>query len=122
MNKTANQRQTLWRLFGFLKPWRSLYFASLLGLALVVVIGYRMMIGLKPRATRPTLDGSVRSDHRMVAARHQDRVAVFQEQVLPLAGRGYEYLTGRFYFFGPFDPLQNQTGFIRPQYRLIVGA
>jgi ATP-binding cassette subfamily B protein len=36
MNKTANQRQTLWRLFGFLKPRRSAYFASLLGLALVL--------------------------------------------------------------------------------------
>jgi len=36
MNKTAKRRQTLWRLFGFLKPWRSAYFASLLGLALVL--------------------------------------------------------------------------------------
>jgi hypothetical protein len=27
------KRQTLWRLFGFLGPWRAAYFASLVGLA-----------------------------------------------------------------------------------------
>src|SRR5438067_13834707 len=42
MRLTAN-RQTLWRLFGFLKPWRSAYFASLLALA-VVLTSERMVV------------------------------------------------------------------------------
>jgi ATP-binding cassette subfamily B protein len=38
MNKTTPRRQTFWRLLGFLKPWRSAYFASLLGLAAVYTV------------------------------------------------------------------------------------
>ncbi len=35
-NPANRQRRTLWRLFGFLKPWRSAYFASLIGLAVAL--------------------------------------------------------------------------------------
>ena len=37
------KRQTLWRLFGFLGPWRAAYFASLVGLA-VVLTSERMFV------------------------------------------------------------------------------
>ncbi len=36
MKGPGNRRRTLWRLFGFLQPWRLTYFASMLGLALVL--------------------------------------------------------------------------------------
>jgi ATP-binding cassette subfamily B protein len=36
MHKSASRRNTLWRLFGFLKPYRAVYFASLAGLAIVL--------------------------------------------------------------------------------------
>jgi len=36
MKRTGDRRRTLWRLFGFLQPWRLAYFASMLGLAVVL--------------------------------------------------------------------------------------
>ena len=50
--------------------------AILLGLALAAVIGYRMMIGLKPRTTRPALDGSVRTEIQTLERRLMNHVGV----------------------------------------------
>ena len=36
MRRSGNRRGTLWRLFGFLQPWRLAYFASMVGLAVVL--------------------------------------------------------------------------------------
>ncbi|MCL5995584.1 MAG: ABC transporter ATP-binding protein/permease [Chloroflexi bacterium] len=43
MKPAEHRQRTLWRLFGFLKPWRSIYFASLLGLAMVLT-AERMLV------------------------------------------------------------------------------
>jgi ATP-binding cassette subfamily B protein len=45
MNETKGRRRTFWRMFGFLKPWRTAYLVTLLGLALTLAaertyIGY----------------------------------------------------------------------------------
>ncbi|UCC61419.1 MAG: ABC transporter ATP-binding protein [Anaerolineae bacterium] len=58
MNKAKSRRRTLWRMFGFLKPWRTAYLAALLGLA-ITLAAERTYIGYVVKLfTDSIVDGS----------------------------------------------------------------